>query len=207
MLCPERSLVKIRDDMPLDRASLLGCGSRRGSGPRSTGASAGRASSSSAAAAWASRSGARRRGRSSVDAGPRFDRPKLGATPHRRPWAIGRRSARPQRRSDFVFECIGLVPQLTPDRDDRVAGTGWSVSSPSAARLISAADVTAKKITGSYMGSNRFRFDMPKYIDFYLDGRLRLDEMISSRIPLDEVNGALDRMRNGAAARQVIVFE
>ena len=57
------------------------------------------------------------------------------------------------------------------------------------------------------MGSNRFRFDMPKYIEFYLDGRLRLDEMISSRIKLDEVNAALDLMRKGEAARQVIVFE
>jgi S-(hydroxymethyl)glutathione dehydrogenase/alcohol dehydrogenase len=57
------------------------------------------------------------------------------------------------------------------------------------------------------MGSNRFRFDMPKYVDFYLDGRLRLDEMISARLPLTEVNTALDKMRRGEAARQVIVFE
>ena len=74
---------------------------------------------------------------------------------------------------------------------------------------ISAADLTLqeKNITGSYMGSNRFRFDMPKYIDFYLDGRLFLDEMISSRIGLDDVNDAFDQMRKGAAARQVIVFD
>ena len=73
---------------------------------------------------------------------------------------------------------------------------------------ISAADLTLqeKKITGSYMGSNRFRFDMPRYVDFYLDGRLRLDEMISSRISLAEVNGAFDRMRRGEVARQVVVF-
>ena len=73
----------------------------------------------------------------------------------------------------------------------------------------SPADLTLqeKKITGSYMGSNRFRFDMPKYIDFYLDGRLNLDEMISSRIPLEEVNDALDLMRKGEAVRQVIVFD
>ena len=74
---------------------------------------------------------------------------------------------------------------------------------------ISTSDLTLqeKKITGSYMGSNRFRFDMPKYIEFYLDGRLHLDEMISSRVKLSEVNDALDRMRKGEAARQVIVFE
>ena len=74
---------------------------------------------------------------------------------------------------------------------------------------ISTSDLTLqeKKITGSYMGSNRFRFDMPKYIEFYLDGRLHLDEMISSRVKLSEVNDAFDRMRKGEAARQVIVFE
>ena len=74
---------------------------------------------------------------------------------------------------------------------------------------ISAADLTLKekKITGSYMGSNRFRFDMPKYVEFYLDGRLRLDEMISARIKLEDVNDALDHMRKGEAARQVIVFD
>ena len=57
------------------------------------------------------------------------------------------------------------------------------------------------------MRSKRFRFDMPKYIEFYLDGRLFLDQMISSRIKLDEVNDAFDRMRKGEAARQVIVFD
>jgi S-(hydroxymethyl)glutathione dehydrogenase/alcohol dehydrogenase len=74
---------------------------------------------------------------------------------------------------------------------------------------ISAADLVLqdKKITGSYMGSNRFRFDMPKYVEFYLDGRLNLEDMISSRIPLDDVNSAFDKMRKGEAARQVIVFD
>ena len=74
---------------------------------------------------------------------------------------------------------------------------------------LSAADIVLqeKNITGSYMGSNRFRFDMPKYIEFYLDGRLCLDEMISSRIKLDEINDAFDLMRKGEAARQVIAFD
>jgi S-(hydroxymethyl)glutathione dehydrogenase/alcohol dehydrogenase len=114
--------------------------------------------------------------------------------------------------ADFVFECIGLVP--TVQQAIAMTGRGGTtvlVGVVPIQQLVSfsAADLTLqeKKITGSYMGSNRFRFDMPKYIDFYLDGRLRLDEMISSRIPLGEVNDALDRMRAGEAARQVIVFD
>jgi S-(hydroxymethyl)glutathione dehydrogenase/alcohol dehydrogenase len=56
------------------------------------------------------------------------------------------------------------------------------------------------------MGGNRFRIDMPKYVQFYLDGRLKLDEMISGRIKLDEVNQAFADMKAGKVARQVIVF-
>ena len=111
-----------------------------------------------------------------------------------------------------VFECIGLA--ATVQQALAMAGRGATavlVGIVPMAELvpISAADVTLqeKRLVGSYMGSNRFRFDMPKYIDFYLDGRLLLDEMISSRIGLDGVNDAFDRLRKGEAARQVIVFE
>ena len=114
--------------------------------------------------------------------------------------------------ADFVFECIGLVKTV----QQAVAMTGRGGTAVLVGLVpmqqlvpLSAFDITLqeKKVTGSYMGSNRFRFDMPKYVDFYLDGRLRLDEMISARIGLDEVNEAFDRMRKGEAARQVIVFD
>jgi S-(hydroxymethyl)glutathione dehydrogenase/alcohol dehydrogenase len=57
------------------------------------------------------------------------------------------------------------------------------------------------------MGDNRFRVDMPRYVDFYLSGQLKLDEMISARLKLDQVNHAFDEMRKGTAARSVIVFD
>jgi S-(hydroxymethyl)glutathione dehydrogenase/alcohol dehydrogenase len=68
-----------------------------------------------------------------------------------------------------------------------------------------AADITLQE--KRVMGSNRFRLDMPRYVDFYLDGRLKLDEMISGRLPLDEINSAFDGMRKGEVARSVIVFD
>ena len=114
--------------------------------------------------------------------------------------------------ANYVFECIGLVPtvQQAVGMTAR-GGTTVLVGVVPMTELvpISAADLTLqeKKITGSYMGSNRFRFDMPKYVDFYLDGRLHLDEMVSARIGLDEVNEAFERMQKGEVARQVIVFE
>jgi S-(hydroxymethyl)glutathione dehydrogenase/alcohol dehydrogenase len=63
-----------------------------------------------------------------------------------------------------------------------------------------------KTVLGCMMGSNRFRTDMPRYVDMYLDGRLKLDEMISARLPLDGVNDAFEAMRQGKAARTVLVF-
>ncbi|HLF79010.1 MAG TPA: alcohol dehydrogenase, partial [Dehalococcoidia bacterium] len=64
-----------------------------------------------------------------------------------------------------------------------------------------------RKIQGSSMGSNRFKVDMPKYIDFYLQGRLKLDEMISQRRRLEDVNDAFRAMKAGEVARTVLMFD
>jgi S-(hydroxymethyl)glutathione dehydrogenase/alcohol dehydrogenase len=64
-----------------------------------------------------------------------------------------------------------------------------------------------KRIQGSLMGSNRFPVDMPRFVDFYMSGKLKLDEMISRRIPLSGVNEALEELKTGELARSVIVFD
>lgn len=64
-----------------------------------------------------------------------------------------------------------------------------------------------KSIQGSMMGSNRFRIDMPRFIDFYLAGKLHLDQMVSKRIKLAQVNEAFADMESGSVARSVIVFD
>jgi S-(hydroxymethyl)glutathione dehydrogenase/alcohol dehydrogenase len=63
-----------------------------------------------------------------------------------------------------------------------------------------------KTLQGSNMGSNRFRVDMPRLVDFYLDGRLHLDELVAKRIAIDEINDAFAEMRTGVIARSVIIF-
>jgi len=224
MLCPERSLVKVRDDMPLDRASLIGCGVTTGLGAAlntvNIPAGASVAIIGCGGVGLSALQGARIGGAGkiiAVDAKAwKFDLAhKLGANecvdasdgdPVAAVQALTGGGA------DFVFECIGLVP--TVQQAIAMTGRGGTtvlvgVVPITQTAAFSPADLTLqeKKITGSFMGSNRFRFDMPKYVDFYLDGRLFLDEMISSRIPLDEVNEGLDRMRRGEAARQVIVFD
>ena len=63
-----------------------------------------------------------------------------------------------------------------------------------------------KKIQGSNMGSNRFRVDMPRYIDPYMQGRLKLDELVSARIKLEDINSGFAAMKAGSVARSVIIF-
>jgi S-(hydroxymethyl)glutathione dehydrogenase/alcohol dehydrogenase len=64
-----------------------------------------------------------------------------------------------------------------------------------------------KKIQGSYMGSNRFPVDMPRFVDFYMNGKLKLDELIARRIRLEDVNDAFEELKRGELARSVIVFD
>jgi S-(hydroxymethyl)glutathione dehydrogenase/alcohol dehydrogenase len=64
-----------------------------------------------------------------------------------------------------------------------------------------------KKLTGSNMGSNQFRTDMPRFVEMYLDGRLKLDEMVSKTIPLEEINEGFADMKTGNVARSVITFD
>ncbi|MFT4774618.1 MAG: S-(hydroxymethyl)glutathione dehydrogenase/alcohol dehydrogenase [Ilumatobacter sp.] len=56
------------------------------------------------------------------------------------------------------------------------------------------------------MGSNQFRTDMPRYIEMYMAGRLKLDEMVSKTITLDQINEGFEDMKQGNVARSVIVF-
>jgi S-(hydroxymethyl)glutathione dehydrogenase/alcohol dehydrogenase len=224
MLCPERSLVKIRNDMPLDRASLIGCGVTTGLGAVlntvRVPAGANVVVIGCGGVGLAAVQGARIVGAGKIIAVDtqswKFDLArKLGATD-----CIDASAGDPVSAvheltgggADFAFECIGLIP--TVQQAVAMAGRGGTAVLVGVVPMtqlvpVSAADITLqeKQVRGSYMGSNRFRFDMPKYIDFYLDGRLFLDEMISSRIGLDEVNEAFDHMRKGEVARQVIVFD
>jgi S-(hydroxymethyl)glutathione dehydrogenase/alcohol dehydrogenase len=57
------------------------------------------------------------------------------------------------------------------------------------------------------MGSNAFRIDIPNFVDFYLNGKLNLDAMISQRVPLERINEAYADMLAGSVARTVITFD
>jgi S-(hydroxymethyl)glutathione dehydrogenase/alcohol dehydrogenase len=73
---------------------------------------------------------------------------------------------------------------------------------------LSAMDLlSGKKLQGAIMGMNHFPVDLPRLVEFYLRGLLDLDSIVAERIPLSEVNAGFEKMKSGAAARSVIVFE
>ena len=63
-----------------------------------------------------------------------------------------------------------------------------------------------RKLQGSGMGSNRFWIGKPRYIKYYREGRLKLDELVSQRLSLDQVTKAFEDMKQGDVARSVITF-
>jgi len=63
-----------------------------------------------------------------------------------------------------------------------------------------------RSIKGCWYGSSDIRRDVPRLVDLYRDGRLRLDDLVSRRIDLAEVNDALEAMKAGEVARTVIVY-
>ncbi|MFE4966143.1 Zn-dependent alcohol dehydrogenase [Streptomyces sp. NPDC056660] len=60
-----------------------------------------------------------------------------------------------------------------------------------------------KRLQGSFMGSNQFKVDVPRYVDLYLQGRLLLDEMVSERVPLRDINSGFTTLSSGSATRVV----
>ena len=224
MLTHERALVKIKDEMPLDRAALIGCGVTTGIGaalrtarvePGSTTAIIG-----CGGVGLSALQGCRIAGAGRIIAVDTMDwklelARDLGATDvvnASNGDAVAQVHELTGGGVDYAFECIGLQPTI--QQAVGMAAKGGAavlvgVLPMDQTVALSASDITLseKRVLGSFMGSNAFRRDMPQYVDYYLDGRLRLDEMISKRIPLDEINPAFDAMKAGEVARSVIVFD
>ncbi len=106
--------------------------------------------------------------------------------------AIGKKETAEQAFSMLRFGGTATIVGMIPE------GTKIELDGPSFLR--------EKRIQGSSMGSNRFRTDMPRYIEFYKQGRLKLDELVTQRLKLDQVNDAFADMKQGHVARSVITF-
>jgi len=112
---------------------------------------------------------------------------------------------------DYVFVTVGSVKAIEQGATLlRAGGTLVVVGLPASGvkMAIEAADFAEKsqRILGSKMGSTRLRVDVPKLVELYEQGRLKLDELITARYPLEEINEAIAAVKRGEALRNVIMF-
>lgn len=223
MLIHEHSLVKIREDMPLDRAALIGCGVTTGTGavlntaavrPGSTVAVIGCGGVGLSAINGAHIGGAARIiAVDMLDSKLELAR-KFGATDTVNASEVDAVEAVQEMTGGGVhysFEAIGLKSAAEQSfqmlRRGGTATVIGMIAPPQTVNVLGADFLQEKRIQGSSMGSNRFRVDMPQYVEFYLQGRLHLDELISQRIKLDQINDAMEVLETGEIARSVIVFD
>ncbi|OWU85931.1 alcohol dehydrogenase [Oceanicola sp. 22II-s10i] len=224
MLVHENAIVKIRDDMPLDRAALIGCGVLTGTGsvirtakvpPGSTVAVIGCGGVGLSAIMGAKMAGALRI--IAIDVLPnKLELAKeFGATD-----VVNAKEVNPVEAViemtkggvNYSFECIG--GKATAEQAIRMTGTGGTTTlmgvMPGDMMIeFSGRDLfyRQKKILGCLMGSNQFPTDIPRLCDFYMQGALPLDKMISKRIKLSEINEGFDALKGGNVARSVITFD
>ncbi len=223
MLVHEHAVAKIREDMPMDRAALIGCGVTTGVGavihtarvePGATVAvigcgGVGLSCINGAAIAGASRVIAVDRVASKLELARKFgatDVVNAGETD-----AIDAVKDLTDGGVHYSFEAIGL--KVTAEQAFGMLRNGGTAT---VIGMIPPGDMVSlhgpdflfeKKIQGSFMGSNRFRVDMPRYVELYLQGKLHLDDMVSSHIKLEDLNDAMAQLETGEIARNVILFD
>ncbi|HEV8438797.1 MAG TPA: Zn-dependent alcohol dehydrogenase [Methylomirabilota bacterium] len=224
MLLHENSVVKIDPDLPLDRAALVGCGVLTGVGAalRSSGLEAGQtvAVFGCGGVGLSIVQGARIGGARQIIAVDVFDSKlemarRVGAThvvnsSNEDPVTAVRALTR-NLGVDHAFEAVGnstLVRQAIESLAIRGTATIVGVLPPDAMIEFPWMAIRPEcRVQTSRMGSNRFRIDIPRYLEFYRQGRLLLDEMVTRRGRLDDINDAFRAMKAGEVARTVLTFD
>ena len=223
LLIHENACVKIREDMPLDRAALLGCATitAYGSVVRTAAVRPGQS---------VAVIGCGGVGLSAINAAQIAGAGRIVAVDR---VAGKEKLARDFGATDFVDASEGDVAkrvlELTSGGVDHAfEAIGLAATAEDAFRMLRRGGIATvigmipvgqkvslngyellseKQLRGSMMGSNQFPVDIPRLVDFYMAGKLKLDEMISRRIALGEVNEAFEEMKTGQIARSVITFD
>ncbi len=113
---------------------------------------------------------------------------------------------------EYAFELAGSVKAMdVAFRITRRGGTTVSAGLPPPTHTFALPQVTLvaeeRTVKGSYIGTCVPSRDLPRYIALYRQGRLPVDRLMSGRLRLEDVNEGFDRLHEGAAVRQVVVFE
>ena len=113
--------------------------------------------------------------------------------------------------ADFSFECVGNVKLMRQALECCHKGWGESiiVGVAGAGQEIATRPfqlVTGRVWKGTAFGGARGRTDVPRIVDWYMDGKINIDDLITHVMPLDEINEAFHFMHEGESIRSVITF-
>ncbi len=113
--------------------------------------------------------------------------------------------------ADFSFECIGNIHTMRQALECTHRGWGESIIigvAPSGQEIATRPFqlVTGRVWKGSAFGGARGRTDVPKMVDWYMDGKININDLITHTMPLDDINHAFDLMHEGTSIRSVVVF-
>ena len=216
--------VKIPNDLPLDSASLLACGVITGVGaavntaavpPGSSVAVIGTGGVGLNAVQGAALCGAKTvialdLADDKLEAAKSFGATH-GVNPGKEDAAEAVRALTEGRGVDFAFVAVGAKPAIEQafgliGRGGTVVIVGMTADGVRTAfDPLNFADC-CQKVVGSKMGNTRLTVDVPRLVELYHQGRLKLDELVTGRYPLEEINEAIASVRRGDALRNVIVF-
>jgi S-(hydroxymethyl)glutathione dehydrogenase/alcohol dehydrogenase len=113
--------------------------------------------------------------------------------------------------ADYSFECIGKTETMRQALECCHKGWGQSfiIGVAEAGAEISTRPfqlVTGRQWKGSAFGGARGRTDVPKIVDWYMDGKIKIDELITHRLSLQQINEGFDLMKKGESIRSVVLF-
>lgn len=113
--------------------------------------------------------------------------------------------------ADFSFECIGNVDVMRQALECCHKGWGTSViigvaGAGQEIRTRPFQLVTGRVWKGTAFGGAKGRTDVPKIVDWYMDGKIRIDELVTHTLPLDRINEGFDLMHEGKSIRTVVTF-
>ena len=113
--------------------------------------------------------------------------------------------------ADYSFECIGSVEVMRQALECCHKGWGESIIigvAPAGTEISTRPFqlVTGRVWRGTAFGGARGRTDVPKIVDWYMEGKINIDELITHTMPLDEINTAFDLMHEGKSIRSVVLY-
>ena len=221
---PEIALAKIRPDAPLEKVCLLGCGVTTGIGavlntakvePGASVAVFGLGGIGLSVIQGAVLAGAERIIGIDTNAGKFALAAQLGATDTLDPGATPDVAQAIVDMTgggvDYSFECIGNVEVMGQALACTHKGWGQAIiiGVAGAGEEIHARPfllVTGRSWRGTAFGGTRGRSQLPRLVDRYMTGRIKLDELITATLPLERINDAFELMHRGTAIRSVIAY-